>query len=126
MSGSPMHRDDAIWLAGLLDGEGALDAPRNNPRVRIKMSDLDVVLRAARLMDARVHNGTETTPHPDVVARYNIGPRRPLFVAQVTGVRAVAVLEAVLPFLGSRRAAKAAELILAYHQRHPQPRRPAA
>lgn len=91
----------AAWLAGIIDGEGCLDAPRGNPRIRIKMSDLDVVLRAANLMGARTH--------PEIVEG-----RKPLLVAQITGAPAVSVLGSVLPYLGARRSMKATELILGY------------
>lgn len=97
-----MHREDAAWLAGLLDGEGCFDSPRGNPRVRVKMSDLDVILRAA---DAMGGASTYMEVVPD---------RKPLMVAQVTGDRAVEVLRAILPWLGSRRTARATEIILAH------------
>lgn len=96
-----MDRVDAAWLAGLLDGEGCFDAPRGNPRVRVKMSDFDVILRAAALMEARTHR--ETVPG-----------RKPLLVAQITGEPAVRVLRAVLPFLGARRSARATEIIVSH------------
>ena len=98
---------EASWLAGLLDGEGCLDSPRGNARVRVKMSDLDVVLRAAHIMNARTH--------PEVVPG-----RKPLLVAQITGAGAVAVLLDVLPYLGSRRTARATEIILAHQAKTEQ------
>jgi hypothetical protein len=91
--------EQAAWLAGLLDGEGCFDDPRSNARVRIKMSDLDVVLRAANLMGARTH--------PEIIPG-----RKPLLVAQITGQPAINVLYAVLPYLGARRTARATEIIL--------------
>lgn len=105
-----MDRVDAAWLAGLLDGEGCFDAPRGNPRVRVKMSDLDVVLRAASLLNA--------TTHHEIVEG-----RKPLLVAQTTGERAVEALTDILPFLGSRRTARATEIILAYRERQKNPAR---
>lgn len=105
-----MDRADAAWLAGLIDGEGCLDAPRGNPRIRIKMSDFDVVLRAANLMDASTHY--------EIVAN-----RKPLLIAQVTGERAVNALNAVLPYLGARRTAKATSLVLAHRERLANPPR---
>jgi hypothetical protein len=90
---------EAAWLSALVDGEGCLDSPRGNPRVRIKMTDHDVVLRAALLMKARTHLEL-------------VEGRKPALVAQVTGDKAVAVMEAVLPYLGSRRTAKATEILL--------------
>lgn len=89
----------AAWLAGLIDGEGCLDSPRGNPRVRIKMTDHDVVLRAALLMDARTYLELQEG-------------RKPALVAQITGEKAMVVLEAILPYLGSRRSAKATDILL--------------
>lgn len=99
-----MTPEQAAWLAGLLDGEGCFDAPRGNPRIRVKMSDLDVVLRAADLMGARTH------------AEIVYG-RKPLLVAQITGAPAVNVLRAVLPHLGARRTQRATEIILGHQAR---------
>lgn len=100
---APIHREDAAWLAGLLDGEGCFDSPRGNPRVRVKMSDLDVVLRAADVMGATTYN--ENSWREDY---------KPLMVAQTTGDNAVAVMRAILPWLGSRRSAKVTEIITAH------------
>ena len=102
-----MDRADAAWLAGLLDGEGCFDAPRSNPRIRVKMSDHDVVLRAANLMGASTYYE-------------NIPGRKSLLVAQITGARAVEVMREILPQLGSRRSQKVSDLILTYlHRRNP-------
>lgn len=102
----PLAREDAAWLAGLVDGEGCLDSPRGNARLRIKMSDLDVVIRAATLMGASTY---VETPRHDYY--------KTCMVAQITGDRAVSVMRAILPWLGSRRTAKATDLILAHTAR---------
>lgn len=99
----PMDRADAAWLAGLLDGEGCFDAPRNNPRIRVKMSDHDVVMRAAALMGASVHMEAVRADH-----------HLPLMVGQITGERAVSVMRAILPWLGARRSQRCTDLTLAY------------
>lgn len=98
-----LHREDAAWLAGLLDGEGCFDSPRGNPRVRVKMTDLDVVLRAADLM------GAKTYLEPAQRAEWS-----DTMVAQITGEPAVAVMRAVLPWMGSRRSAKITEISVAH------------
>lgn len=102
----PMTSEQSAWLAGLLDGEGCFDAPRKNPRIRVKMSDHDVILRAADLMGATTHQETARFDH-----------HKPLMVAQITGDRAVSVMRAVLPWLGARRSAKVLELITANAER---------
>ena len=103
-----MTPTDAAWLAGLVEGEGCIDAPRGNARVRVKMTDPDVVLRAASLMGAKVYAddwGARTHGY------------RPQWVAQITGPRAVDVLTAVLPYLGARRTSRATEVILAHRKK---------
>ena len=103
---SPMTTEQAAWLAGLLDGEGCLDFSRNSPRLRVKMSDHDVVLRAADLMTARVHIEPARQAH-----------HKPCMVAQVHGDAAVSVMRAILPYLGHRRTEKATEIIIAHSNR---------
>lgn len=102
----PLTTEQAAWLAGLLDGEGCFDLTRNSPRVRVKMSDHDVILRAADLMNARVHVEPPRLSH-----------HKPCMVAQVHGDTAVAVLRSILPYLGARRTEKATAIILAHSNR---------
>lgn len=115
-----LHREDAAWLAGLLDGEGCFDAPRGNPRIRVKMADLDVVLRAAAVMGASTYMELDKT-HPGVIERFGYTPRKPLMVAQLTGERAVGIMRALLPWLGSRRSARVTELVLLHEARQKHP-----
>lgn len=93
---------DVIWLAGLLEGEGTFDLHRGKyPRVRVGMTDRDVVGRAATLMGANLRLslrfGQQSTWH-----------------AEVTGETAVAVMTALLPHMGSRRSGKIAEVLAHY------------
>jgi hypothetical protein len=108
---APLSELQAAWLAGLLDGEGCFDAPRNNPRIRVKMTDLDVVLRAADLMGATTH--MEYDRRPSVTG----APHKPLMVAQITGAPALAVMRSILPWLSARRTARVLDLITAYAAR---------
>lgn len=104
---TPLTETQSAWLAGLLDGEGCFDYTRNSPRLRVKMSDHDIVLRAAAMMPgSRVHAEPARLPH-----------HKPCMVAQVHGDAAVAVMRAVLPYLGHRRTAKATDIILAHSNR---------
>lgn len=105
-----MSMIERAWLAGLLDGEGCFDAPHGNPRIRVKMSDFDVVLRAATLLGARTHE--ERVFHD----------RKPLLVAQITGAPAAAIMRDLLPLMGSRRSAKITNIVLAHEARTRAPR----
>lgn len=95
-----ISREDAIWLAGLLEGEGTFDLHRKKyPRVRVGMSDRDVVGRAATLMGARVRSSLK--PYPASA----------MWHAEVSGEKAVAIMESVLPHMGSRRSGKIATVL---------------
>lgn len=86
------NRDDVIWLAGLAEGEATFDLHRGKyPRMRIGMTDRDVVGRAATLMGARVN------------LRLHPRPNQATWHAEVSGAKAVLVMQALLPHMGSRR-----------------------
>lgn len=93
-------RDDLLWLAGLLEGEGCFDLHRGRyPRVRLGMTDRDVVGRAATLFGSRVR----LTLKP--------APASATWHTEISGSRAEEVMEAVLPFMGARRSAKIATVL---------------
>jgi len=92
--------DDVIWLAGLLEGEGSFDLHRGKyPRVRVGMTDRDVVGRAATLLGARVRVSLKPPPY------------RATWHAEVTGWKAALVMRAILPHMGARRSGKIAEVL---------------
>jgi hypothetical protein len=91
---------DVIWLAGLLEGEGTFDMHRGKyPRVRVGMTDRDVVGRAATLMGCRV------------TVRLHGAPAQATWHAEVSGPKAVAVMEAILPHMGARRSGVIATIL---------------
>ncbi|MFG3715820.1 hypothetical protein [Micromonospora sp. NPDC047730] len=93
-------REDVIWLAGLLEGEGAFDLQRGRyPRVRVAMKDRDVVGRAATLMGCSVRLSLRPPP------------QAAMWHAEIQGPAAEAVMRAVLPIMGARRSAKIAEVL---------------
>jgi hypothetical protein len=93
-------REDVLWLAGLLEGEGCFDLHRARyPRVRLGMTDRDVVGRAATLFGSRVRLSLKAPP---ASATWH---------TEVSGARAEEIMEAVLPFMGARRSAKIATVL---------------
>lgn len=93
-------REDVIWLAGLLEGEGTFDLHRKKyARVRVAMTDRDVVGRAATLIGSRVRLSLKPAPY------------QATWHAEVSGTKAVEVMSAVLPFMGSRRSGKIASIL---------------
>lgn len=92
--------DDLVWLAGLLEGEGTFDLHRDRyPRIRVGMTDRDVVGRAASLMGSRIRMSISTVGH------------KATFHAEISGDRARAIMWALLPYMGARRSAKIAEIL---------------
>ena len=96
-------REDVVWLAGLLEGEGTFDLQRGKyPRVRVAMTDRDVVGRAATLFGSSIR----LTLKP--------APASPIWHAEIQGPRAAEIMRAVLPFMGSRRSGKIAQILSEY------------
>lgn len=100
------NRDDLLWLAGLLEGEGTFDAHRGKyPRIRLAMTDRDIVGRAASLMDAKIRLSLHTAPS------------KPTWHTEISGQRAAEIMGQILPFMGSRRSGKIAEVLAVHHFR---------
>lgn len=90
---------DLVWLAGLLEGEGTFDLHRGKyPRIRVGMTDRDVVGRAATLMGSRIRM-TISKVH------------KTTFHAEVSGERAADIMVALLPHMGARRSSKIGEIL---------------
>jgi len=95
-----MNRDDLIWLAGLLEGEGAFDLHRGKyPRIRVGMTDRDVIGRAATLLGGNVRLSLKPAP------------AKAMWHVEVSGAKALAAMTLLLPFMGARRSAKIAEVM---------------
>jgi hypothetical protein len=105
-------RDDLLWLAGLLEGEGSFDAHRGKyPRIRLAMTDRDVVGRAASLMDAKIRLAL----HP--------APASATWHTEISGVRAAEIMREILPHMGTRRSGRIADVLgVAYFREHPDER----
>lgn len=97
-----MKRDEAAWLAGLLEGEGCFDAMRARyPRIRVEMTDRDVVERVRSLVGTSASIQTpKRRPH-----------HKPSFMLQIIGPSVPALLRQIRPWLGQRRGMKVDELL---------------
>lgn len=99
-------REQTIWLAGILEGEGWFtirhpQGGRSRITVGIKMTDADVVQRAACLM-----GGNAKAREDSRSAKFNT-----CWECTVSGAKAEAVMKAILPFMGARRRAKIQEAL---------------
>jgi hypothetical protein len=112
-----MDKSDILWLAGYLEGEGCfrIGASGNRPNAigtpSVKVAtDLDVAERVANLIGARV-------------GVYILRPpRKQAYRAECFGAKAIAVMEAILPYMGERRSAKICEVIAIANGRPCRPR----
>jgi hypothetical protein len=82
---------DVAWLAGLVEGDGNIAVNGRSLTIRIKMTDHDIVLRAAGLLEGRVY----PVPVPD--------GRRPQWLTQVKGSLAAGWAMTLYAWLGIRR-----------------------
>lgn len=95
-----MTPEDTIWLAGLLEGEGAFDLHRGAyPRVRVAMTDRDVVGRAATLFGVSVRSSLPQAP------------AKAMWHAEAQGPKAEAIMRAILPHMGARRSSAIATVL---------------
>lgn len=110
---------EIAWLAGLLEGEGCFlyskeASGRGRIRVVVRMTDRDVVERAAALMGGP---GTVTafdprSPGGKRVSEYaNPETWQTLYIFRAGSAHAERVMRMVRPYMGERRGAKIDELL---------------
>jgi hypothetical protein len=91
---------DIVWLAGLCEGEATFDLHRGRyPRIRVAMTDRDVVGRVATLFGSSIRLTLRDEP------------ASPIWHAELQGDRAAEVMRAILPYMGARRSAKIARIL---------------
>ena len=104
-----MNRNDLLWLAGLLEGEGSfLKGPPshpNQPIVVTQMTDEDVVQRVASLL------GTSMVRNKQDKRKSHW---KPTFSARLRGKKAVELMELLRPLMGKRRGEQINRAIASY------------
>lgn len=94
------RKEEIIWLAGLLEGEGSFwlqERPGNRRtaiRVGLRMTDQDVVQKAADIFPSRGRVRFEEKRDPNW---------KPTYCFDWCGLDAWKVMSAVLPYMGERR-----------------------
>lgn len=83
---------EIAWLAGLLEGEGSVSINGRSCTVRVKMTDHDVVARAADILGARIYD--------DGIRRTGL---KQIWTAQVKGTLAAGWAMTLYPWFGVRR-----------------------
>ena len=101
-----LNLSDALWLAGLLEGEASfvLDSVgtgRPRPRIALQMTDEDTIRRVAALLDSRVWG-------PYV----KDAPRKPVWACGISGIKAAEYMRVLRPYMGVRRGAAIDKVLL--------------
>lgn len=104
-----MKRDDLMWLAGLLEGEGSFGfyKPKFAPRIQITMADKDVMERVALLF-----GGKNLYERPSPRSNWN-----PVYQCAVQGDAALEIMSSIYPVMGKRRQKRIRECIEAGSRR---------
>ena len=99
---------DTAWLAGLLEGEGCFRWDNRTPRIMLRMTDKDIVSRAAALLGSKC-----------------LGPylkknkkHKPAYQTDLGGIVAYNWMKSLLPFMGIRRSTKIKEVIAIFDKQH--------
>lgn len=103
-----MEKIKLAWLAGLLEGEGCFRWDYRTPRIMLRMTDRDVVQKAALLCKRRLLG-----PYVNRAKKY-----KPAFQMDVSGLQAIQLMKSLLPFMHSRRSAKIKEILTICKARH--------
>lgn len=104
-------REDIIWAAGILEGEGAFTQTYNGGRsrsitkVQCHMTDLDILQRLQKVFNRGRINGPYS----------NKSGKKPFYTWIVSkSHEALAIMFAVFEFLGERRRTKIVDIVRGY------------
>lgn len=96
-------REDVIWAAGLIEGEGCFTSHTNQPYLLVDMTDEDVIHKLHSIFPFGIMRGPyHHKKHPNNKPRYRF---------DAFGKSAYAIAIMIYPFLCSRRQEKITELI---------------
>ena len=85
-------REDLLWFAGLLEGEGYFGRANQTVRLDLWMTDLDVVERASRFVGSKVYH-----------RKLRCSMRKPSYGFTLTGPKAASWMMTLYSLLGKRR-----------------------
>lgn len=104
-----IKRQDLIWLAGLLEGEGYFGTSGKSgcPQVTLSMTDEDVVAYVTELLGTNYGRyKQQNSAHSDY------------YTTSVCGFRAVELMQIIKPFMFKRRQARIEEVLRGWNPSH--------
>jgi hypothetical protein len=100
----PVSVRDIAWVAGIVEGEGCLNAgfkhPRWSPHMAIVMTDEDVLQKLAGILSTKVTGPYKYTRN-----------RKPFYRVEISGRKALAWMLTLYTFFGTRRREKVREIL---------------
>ena len=93
-------RDDIIWLAGILEGEGCFRFNGKSPLISINMTDKDIIERVCLLFKSKLRKNVPS----------NIG-HKVVYSTEVYGAKAIGIMLSIYSKMGKRRKQKIKEVI---------------
>lgn len=98
-----MNREEVIWLAGLLEGEGCFSIARQHGNLKvgivIGMTDYDVILRVSQLFNK------------NRISSKTLKSGKVYYTAQIWGIDAIDIMKLLQPHMFGRRSAKIQEIL---------------
>ena len=93
-------KDDLLWLAGLLEGEGCFfEHHHRYPAIALSMTDEDVVEYVAKLMNTTYY------------MIKSVNGNKPVFRCAISGTNAVTFMKWIRPYMHIRRGKRIDELV---------------
>lgn len=92
------------WAAGLIEGEGSFEYRGGSPRISVAMTDLDVLIKLARIVGERCIR-TKTPTNGGVLPQFHL---------RIYGKRAIALMMTIWPHMGARRQERISGILKAW------------
>ena len=99
---------DIAWAAGLIEGEGCFTSHTGHPYLLVDMTDRDVILKLKEIFPI----GTVRGPY----SHKNRPSHKPRWRFDAFGAKALPIIEAVYPYMLSRRKEKIDSLLNDYNR----------
>ena len=102
----PVSTKDIAWVAGILEGEGCftLRSGRGTPLIQLMMTDMDIVIRVAQLLEANRVTECKTPTKSG----------KPIYRVNIFGRNAVAWCMTLYVLMGERRQSRIRELLMSW------------
>lgn len=99
--------EEIVWAAGILEGEGSfmyseggVGKRRRKLRIRVSMTDIDVIIKMRNILNP---GGSFHRDERSVQTFKDGYKRKDTYILEIEGFKAEAVMNMILPYMGTRR-----------------------